>query len=60
MPAKEEIDIQVKTVDVSQYNTINLQKELAESMKEFLEQSKTQDIPVEERSSSRMKWLINL
>ena len=48
MPAKEEIDIQVKTVDVSQYNTINLQKELAESMKEFLEQSKTQDIPVEE------------
>lgn len=29
-------DIQVKTVDVSQYNTINLQKELAESMKEVL------------------------
>ncbi len=52
MPAKEEIDIQVKTVDVSQYNTINLQKELAESMKEFLEQSKTQDIPVEEMKQS--------
>lgn len=29
-------DIQVKTVDVSKYNTINLQKELAESMKEVL------------------------
>lgn len=48
MPPKEELDIQVKTVDVSQYNTINLQKELAESMKEFLEQNKTQDMPVEE------------
>lgn len=48
MPAKEDIDIQVKTVDVSQYNTINLQKELAESMKEFLEQNKTQDMSVEE------------
>lgn len=47
MPPKEELDIQVKTVDVSQYNTINLQKELAESMKEFLEQNKTQDMPVE-------------
>lgn len=29
-------EIQVKTVDVSKYNTINLQKELAESMKEVL------------------------
>ena len=48
MPSKEDLDIQVKTVDVSQYNTINLQKELAESMKEFLEQNKTQDMPVEE------------
>lgn len=33
---QNEMDIEVKTVDVSQYNTINLQKELAESMKEFL------------------------
>lgn len=32
----QEHDIQVKTVDVSKYNTINLQKELAESMKEIL------------------------
>lgn len=37
LPGKELDDIQVKTVDVSQYNTINLQKELAESMKEFLD-----------------------
>ena len=34
-PEQEE-EIQVKTVDVSKYNTINLQKELAESMKEVL------------------------
>lgn len=47
-PDKDELDIQVKTVDVSQYNTINLQKELAESMKEFLEQNKTQEMPAEE------------
>ena len=33
---KEEEDYQVKTVDVGQYNTINLQKELAKSMKELL------------------------
>ena len=39
LPGKELDDIEVKTVDVSQYNTINLQKELAESMKEFLEVS---------------------
>ena len=32
----ETVDIQVKPVDVSQYNTINLQRELAESMKEVL------------------------
>lgn len=32
----EEDEIQVKTVDVSKYNTINLQRELAESMKEVL------------------------
>lgn len=49
MPSKEELDdIQVKTIDVSQYNTINLQKELAESMKEFLENNPTVDIPVDQ------------
>lgn len=36
LPGKSLDEIEVKTVDVSQYNTINLQKELAESMKEFL------------------------
>lgn len=44
----QDMDIEVKTVDVSQYNTINLQKELAESMREFLEDHKTQQLPVEE------------
>lgn len=33
----QEEEFQVKTVDVGQYNTINLQKELAESMKEILD-----------------------
>lgn len=31
----QEVDIQVKTVDVGQYNTINLQEALAESMKDL-------------------------
>ena len=39
----EEIEIQVKTMDVGQYNTINLQKELAEGLREVLEGEKTQD-----------------
>lgn len=39
----DDLDIQVKTVDVSQYNTINLQKELAESMRELLE-NKTEEM----------------
>lgn len=50
MPEKEDLDIQVKTVDVSQYNTINLQKELAESMKEFLEENKAPDATIPEDS----------
>ena len=44
---EDDLDIQVKPVDVSQYNTINLQKELAESMRELLE-SKTGEMPVGE------------
>lgn len=48
LPGKELDDIQVKTVDVSQYNTINLQKELAESMKEFLENNPTEEMPAEQ------------
>ena len=43
----DEMDIQVKTVDVSQYNTINLQKELAESMRELLE-NKTEEMPTDQ------------
>ena len=35
VPAEED-DIQVKTMDVGQYNTINLQEELAEGLKEVL------------------------
>ncbi len=48
MPGKEDLDIQVKTVDVSQYNTINLQKELAESMKEILDDNIPREEPVQE------------
>ncbi|MDE7223882.1 MAG: hypothetical protein K2O34_08900 [Acetatifactor sp.] len=39
----EEIEIQVKTMDVGQYNTINLQKELAEGLREVLENEESQD-----------------
>ena len=35
-------DIQIKPVDMGEYNTINLQQELAESMKELLEPAKEQ------------------
>lgn len=48
LPGKEIEDIQVKTVDISQYNTINLQKELAESMKEFLENNPTEQMPAQQ------------
>ena len=44
---EDDLDIQVKPVDVSQYNTINLQKELAESMRELLE-NKTGEMPAGE------------
>ncbi|MDE7045872.1 MAG: hypothetical protein K2O97_12855, partial [Acetatifactor sp.] len=47
VPGKDELDIQVKTVDVSQYNTLNLQKELAESMKEILDDHKRPQAPNE-------------
>ena len=45
--SSDDLDIQVKPVDVSQYNTINLQKELAESMRELLE-NKTEEMPAGE------------
>lgn len=53
----DELDIQVKTVDVSQYNTINLQKELAESMREFLEDHKTQEMPGLHQDTDEMKMI---
>ncbi|HJA94609.1 MAG TPA: hypothetical protein H9717_16105 [Candidatus Eisenbergiella merdipullorum] len=34
----QDMDIQVKTMDVGKYNTINLQKELAASMKELMQE----------------------
>ena len=41
-------DIQVKTLDVtSTYNTVNLQKELADSLRELLEQTPDENTPVE-------------
>ncbi len=41
-------DIQVKTLDVTNsYNTVNLQKELADSLREILEQTSDENIPVE-------------
>ena len=40
--SQDEYDIQVKTVDVSQYNTMNLQAELAEGLKEILEKQDTE------------------
>ena len=47
--AAEEENIEVPPMDVSEYNTINLQKELAESMKEILPtQTVTEESMVEE------------
>lgn len=46
MPSVE--DIQVKTLDVANtYNTVNLQKELADSLREILEQTPDENAPVE-------------
>ncbi len=42
----EEVDIQVKTMDVGQYNTINLQAELAEGLKEVLGDRHTRDAEI--------------
>ncbi len=39
IPSKE-LDIQVKVMNVGQYDTINMQKELAENMKELWEETK--------------------
>lgn len=50
---------EVKTVDVGQYNTINLQMALAESMKEILEQESAKesvDWPIEEPVAQESDW----
>ena len=39
-PNGQEMDIQVKTMDVGKYNTINLQKELAASMQELMQEGR--------------------
>ncbi len=45
MPAEpQEMDIQVKPVDVGQYNTMNLQEALAESMKELLNTDEDEEV----------------
>ena len=44
-PQGEELDIQVKTMDMGQYNTINLQAALAESMREVLEPPRQEEQP---------------
>lgn len=41
-PAPEEMDIQVKTMDVGAYNTINLQAEIAAGLQEVLADDSTQ------------------
>ena len=40
----QDIDIQVKPVDVGQYNTMNLQEALAESMKELMDTDSIDDL----------------
>ncbi len=45
-PQEEELDIQVQPMKMGKYDTINLQKALAESMKEVL--SKEEPVPVQE------------
>lgn len=46
----DELDIQVKTMDVSQYNTMNLQAELAEGLRELLAEEnleQAEEVPTE-------------
>lgn len=47
-------DIQIKTLDMGQYNTINLQKELAASMKELLDDGTEVDESLEDESTDRI------
>ena len=57
LPGKELDEIQVKTVDVSQYNTINLQRELAESMKEFLEETPVENAAPIRQDTDEMQMI---
>ncbi|MDO4333371.1 MAG: hypothetical protein Q4C58_11915, partial [Eubacteriales bacterium] len=51
---EEELDIHVKPMDMGQYNTINLQAALAESMKEVMEpQEESENLPKEEPAAIR-------
>ena len=49
----EEFDIHVKTVDVSQYNTINLQAELAEGLREILQEEMNRNAQKEKENQDR-------
>ena len=50
----EELNIQVKTMDVGKYNTINLQKELAKGLKEVLGEAMPDFIPPEDLQHSEI------
>ena len=51
--AADDMDIQVKTVDVGQYNTMNLQEELAKGLKELLEND-SQQAPEPEKKDGNL------
>lgn len=42
---EEDDDFRVKTIDMSKFNTMNLQAELAENLKEFIEEEPTPVVP---------------
>lgn len=50
--AADDMDIQVKTVDVGQYNTMNLQEELAKGLKELLENDSQQAPETEKKDGN--------
>lgn len=49
----DELDIQVKTMDVSQYNTMNLQAELAQGLRELLAEENTVQEEVQDITSAQ-------
>ncbi len=44
-PVEDDDDFRVKTIDMSKFNTMNLQAELAENLKEFIEEEPTPVVP---------------